>query len=142
NVNLMMKVTLGKILPRLFFKAVRRGAIFKRKHLVFLLQFIGSLIRNEFKAPDFSHRYPAILHINLDKDHRNGGLGSRLMEAYLGYLHNQKIPGVHLSSISEHGSRFFVKSGFELLYKRPRTYYKHILKADLNCYCYGKKIGE
>ncbi len=140
NINSYMNVLLIRILPSLFIKAVRRHVLTKKKNILFLLQFLGSFFKNEFKMPNFSKRYPAILHINLKNGHRSAGTGSRLIAAYLDYLRGEGVAGVHLSSISENGSPFFVKNGFKLLYKKRRTYFQHISDRGLHGYFYGKNL--
>jgi ribosomal protein S18 acetylase RimI-like enzyme len=60
--------------------------------------------------------YPAQLHINLHPDFQGRGLGSRLMDAYLGALRAKGVPGVFLQT-SDHNHKalpFYEKRGFKL----------------------------
>jgi len=129
-----------KILPRLLIQTIKTGTIFKKKNLKFILHSLISFLRQEFKIPDFSLEYPAILHINLLKDYRDLRIGSRLIAVYLDYLRQLKIPGVYLATLSDRAAEFFSKQEFVLLYKGHRSYFRYILKKDIPIYIYAKKI--
>jgi ribosomal protein S18 acetylase RimI-like enzyme len=90
--------------------------------------------------PDFSNKYPAVLHINIDKNHRHSGLGGRLISEFIGYLKNEKVRGVQLSTISDSGKAFFENEGFSLLYQGKRTYFNNILGEDIVCHSLGKVL--
>lgn len=137
----LAKVFTSKILFPLFIRALRSGVFFKKNNTVFILRSIFSLMKGEFKMPDFYQSYPATLHINLEKGFRGLRIGSRLMNDYLDYLMGNKITGVHLATISEKASDFFRQQGFCLLHKGERSYFWHILKKNLPIYIYGKKLA-
>jgi GNAT superfamily N-acetyltransferase len=65
----------------------------------------GHLIRN----------YPANLHSNVKPGHQGQGIGTQLMEAYLAYLKNRGVPGVHLTTGTDAGKAFFSRFGFQVL---------------------------
>lgn len=138
--NTLDRIFQAKIVPRLLFKAIFRGALLKKKNISFMFYCLLSLIKGEFKEPDFSPTYPAILHINLKEDFRSLGVGARLINAYLEYLSKEQVPGVHLATFSEKAGRFFTKQGFNLLYQCPRSYFRHLLHRDISIYIYGKKL--
>lgn len=138
--RLMSKVFFFKILPHLLKNAICAGAVLKKKNIKFILNSLMSFLKGEFKAPDFHRDYPATLHINLKEDFRNLGLGSELMVRFLNYLRQENVKAVHLATLSDRGAKFFQKQGFKLLYKTDRSYFKHVLNRQINCYYYGKKI--
>lgn len=130
-----------KMLPALFFKALARGIFLKRINLIFFFRCLLSFTKGEFRMPDFFKEYPAVLHINLKKGFRGSGIGSKLMDAYLEYLHREKAEGVHLATLSDQASLFFKKQGFVLLHQGRRSYFKYLLNRDLAVYIFAKKIS-
>lgn len=140
DISVLNKVSGSKIIPQLLMKAIARNMIFNKKNLVFILNCAKSWLKGEFKSPDFSKAYPAVLHINIKKECRNRGAGRRLIAAYLDYLVKEKIKGVHFATLSDSAARFYDKLGFVLLYKSKRSYLRNILCKDILCYIYGKKL--
>ncbi len=127
-------------MPKLLIKAATRNMFFSWKNLAFIGNCMISLLKGEFQSPDFSRDYPAALHVNIQKDYRNQGAGRLLIGAYLDYLVKEKIKGVHFATLSEKAARFYEKLGFILLYKRKRSYLQDILRNDIFCSVYGKKL--
>ena len=142
DVKHMDKVFSGKIAAHLLIKALRQGSLFRRKNMKFLSRVFSSLMKGEFKIPDFSKDYPATLHINIIKEYRMGGTGSGLIRAYLDYLRGQAVKGVHLATMSEGGGRFFSKLNFKLLFQAERSYFRYFLGRNVPVYIYGMKIPE
>lgn len=137
---ILEKVFLANVLPKILRKLILSRNLLNRKNIIFMCRLLISLIRGELRTPDFSKDYPALLHINIVKDLRSQGIGSKLIAGYLSYLENQKIPGVHLATMSEQAPFFFKQNGFELVYSSKRSYFKNILHRDINCYIYAKKL--
>ncbi len=137
--KVLKKISTIKILPKLLFKALISGVIFKKKNSVFFFHCFLSFLKGEFKMPDFSQTYPAVLHINLKENFRNLEIGSQLINTYLNYLNKEKIKGVHLSTLSPKAALFFEKHGFNLLHQGKRSYFRYILNKDSSIYCYGKR---
>ncbi len=129
-----------KIYPQLLFAALREGVLFKKKNLIFIFNCLLSSMRGEFKMSDFSHEYPATLHINVEQGYRNLKVGSCLIDAYLSYLAAEKVKGVHFATVSEDAGRFFSREGFQLLHQGKRSYFRHILHRDIPVFIYGKKV--
>jgi ribosomal protein S18 acetylase RimI-like enzyme len=130
-----------KVLPKAILKLIFKGYIFKKDSFIFILFNIFSFFKGEFYAPAFIKKdYPAILHINIDKNYRSSGIGGRLVGAYLSYLKKEKIKGVHLTTQSEKSFKFFEKVGFRILYETKRSYFKHILKKSIRYFYYGRKL--
>ncbi len=140
DISVLNKVSGSKIIPRLLLKAIARNVIFNKKNLILIVNCMKSLLKGEFKSPDFSEVYPAVLHINIQKGYRNQGIGTMLITAYLDYLVKEKIKGVHFATLSDRAARFYDKLGFVLLYKSKRSYLRNILRKDIFCYIYGKKL--
>jgi len=129
------------ILPRLLMKAALNGVFFSKKNMTFIFYCLVSWLRREFETPDFSKEYPALLHINVEKDSRSLGLGSKLIAAYLDYLAKEGVSGVHLATMSEKASGFFRSQGFKLLYRSQRSYFRYILHKDIPVYIYGRNLS-
>lgn len=134
------KIINEKITPGLLWDALKSGLFLKRKNLIFAFNSIVSILKGEFRAPDFSKDYPATLHINVLKECRGLDLGSRLISAYLEYLKTEGIRGICLATMSDAAGKFFAKQGFELLHSGKRSYFQHILHKDVPLYIYGKKL--
>jgi len=134
------KVINLKIGPSLLWDALLSAALFKKKNISFLFNVFISMLKGEFRMPDFTQEYPATLHINIDKQYRGQGIGARLMDAYIDYLKQENVKALHLATMSEEGSQFFLKQGFTLLFSGKRSYFRHIIGKDVPLYVYGKKL--
>ena len=117
DVRRMDKIFTDKIAMPLFIKVLRRGVLIRKKNVKFLSRVILSLVKGEFKTPAFSKDYPATLHININKDCRMAGIGSKLINAYLDYLRAQEVKGVHFATMSDKAGQFFSKLNFQLLFQ-------------------------
>jgi len=131
-----------RILPATVLKLIFSSFLFKKKNFLFILYGIYSFLKGELCAPSFIKKeYPAILHINIDKDYRGLGIGERLVGAYFSYLSNEGIKGVHLKTSSEKSFNFFEKLDFKVLYETRISYFRHVLKRSVRYVYYGKKLG-
>ena len=142
NKALSENVFKNKIMLCLFWKALKSGVFFNKKNIIFIASCLGALLKGGLSDPDFRKEYPATFHINLRKEFRGQNIGAALIGAYLNYLKEKMIPGVHLATMSEAGADFFSKQSFQLLYKGKRSYFRHILHKDVPLYIYGKKLGD
>ena len=140
DVGCMDKIFAAKIVAPLLVKALRRGVFFRKKNAKFLLCVFLSLLRGEFKTPVFSKDYPATLHINIIKEFRVAGVGSKLINAYLDYLTSEGVKGVHLATMSEKGGLFFSKLNFQLLFQGERSYFRYFLGKNVPVYIYGMQL--
>lgn len=134
------RVIKDKIAPSLFYEALTSGALLKIKNVRLLLNLISSMIKGEFKLPNFIDEYPATFHINIKKEFRDQKIGTELISAFLSYLKAENIPGVHIATMSDAAARFFSAQGFQLLHQGSRSYFKHILHKNIPIYIYGKKL--
>ncbi len=137
----LRKITTFKIIPMLLIKAAVRGILLKRKDMEYLKQCFSSFLKGEFRDPDFSIEYPAVMHINIKKGFRHSGIGSMLISGFLDRLAIKKIKGVHLSTMSEEAGCFFKANGFNLIYSAARSYFRYITGRDTIIYVYGRRIA-
>lgn len=129
-----------KINQDLLVKGFKRGVFARGTTWLFFLRVVWSALKGEFRAPDFSKEYPAVLHVNIDQDFRGQKIGSRLIEHYLDYLKKENISGVHFGTISARAKDFFLKNGFSVLLERKRTYLS-FYTGNIVKYCvFGKKL--
>ena len=136
----MNRVVKKRVVPALFVKAFYRKTFLKKTNLRFLLHCILSFLRGEFFLSDLSSEFPATLHINIDKDYRNQGMGRKLIAAYLDFLKEHGVRGVHFSTLSENAKGFFLKMGFDILYRKGRSYLKPYAGREVVLYVFGKKL--
>ena len=129
-----------RILPGLLGKAVQRGVFFRGKGANFLFHIIGSFLKGEFFMPDFSRRYPALLHINIEKDYRGQHIGEKLLHRFIQYLQENHVQSLHVSTFSKQGQRFFLKQNFEIIFSRARSYLRYRLKEDIRVYILKKDV--
>lgn len=142
DVSMMEKVFSKCILPKFIKKSLDRHLFIKVKTWRLFFYITMSALKGEFYAPHFSSKYPAMLHINIDKDHRGRQLGKRLIEHYVNFLKEQGINGVHFGTISNGAKEFFLKTGFELLYKSKRSYLQYHTGKIVPFYIFGKDLGR
>ncbi len=142
NARILNKVFLYKILPRLIFKFLFNGIIFSKKNILYFFNLFRSFLKGEFKSPELSDEYPAILHINIDKKYRKMNIGTALVQSYLNYLRSESISGVHLNAKSVHASIFFEKMGFTKIWEIKRTYFNYLLNKPFIYYYYAKSSNK
>ncbi len=142
SIYTLRRVFILKILPRLFIKTIINGTLLKKKNIIFIFNTMLSFLKGELRAPYIGKYCQAKLHIDVRRDFRNSSIGSRLMETYLNYLNNEKVPAVCLATRSDKAARFFEKQGFRLVYKGKRSYLRHILRRDVSHYFYVKQFGK
>lgn len=138
----MDRIFADKIALPLLIKALRHGVFFRLSNTRFLFRVFLSLAKGEFRAPSFSKDYPATLHINIMEEYRAGGIGSKLINAYLDYLKEQVVRGVHFATMSGKASQFFKKQNFKLLFQGKRSYFRYFLGENVPLYIYGMQILE
>jgi len=135
------KIFLFNILPRLILKFIFKGIIFSKKNILYFYYSFCSLVKGEFKAPDISKEYPALLHINIDEKYRKMKMGTVLIKNYLDYLKSSGVFGVHLNAKSEHAAIFFEKMGFIKVWEIKRTYFIYLLNKPFIYYYYAENLA-
>ena len=136
----MEETTFSEIIPALLARALWRGVFFRPSAVRFFFNVAVSFLKGEFRSPDFSHDYPAMLHINIDKNFRACGVGSRLIARFIAFLQEKKSKGVHFGTLSERAAKFFAANGFVKLHTSRRSYLRYYLRRDLPYYVFGMKI--
>ena len=121
-------------------KAFKNGIFLRIKNLIFIFNCLIDLLKNGIHTPDFNSEYPATFHINIKDGFRGQAIGAQLISAYLNYLKIEKIPGVHLATMSDRAANFFLAQGFRQLYRGKRSYFRHLLHRDVPLYIFGKLL--
>jgi len=134
------RISSKDIYPRLIWKAIRRGVFLNIVNLKLIFYCLKSACKGEFFMPDFSKRFPAMLHINIEPGYRLGGQGERLIKAFEAYLKEQRVGGVHFATFSEGAKDFFIKMGFTIIFQGKRSYLKPYLGREINLYIFGKQF--
>ena len=134
-------IFMTKIIPKTCLKFFLKGLVFKPKTRNFCLNCFKSLLKGEFRHPDFSRDYPASLHINIDYKFRNLGIGRELIEKYVERLKQERIRGILVTTTSQKAKEFFRKMGFTVLYYRRISYYTYLNCENLFFIILGKKLN-
>jgi ribosomal protein S18 acetylase RimI-like enzyme len=137
NAGDMEKTMRNRIIPGLLGKIIRRGLLLKKINLQFLWQIAASGCRGEFFAPDFTHSYPALFHINIDEPCRRQHIGTALIDAYKGILRKESVCGVHCGTMSDPAKQFFEKNGFRVLFSGKRSYLRYRVGYAVPYYVMG-----
>lgn len=140
NEKEMDKVSWVRIYPRLVWTALVRGLLFKKKTFRFVAGVFESFMKGEFKAPDFSEEYPAIVHINISRNFRGGGIGQKLIRAYEHYLSKNGVVGYRASTMTDNAKHFFEKCGMSVLFTTSRSYLRYYCSKDIPIYILGKRL--
>jgi GNAT superfamily N-acetyltransferase len=75
--------------------------------------------RQSADRPGIIEQYPAHCHVNVQPGLQRGGIGSLLLNAFLDQLKLRRVPGIHVSTMSEQGKAFFGKAGMQMLARYP-----------------------
>ena len=140
DVSIMESISSKQIFPRLIWKALRRGVFLNIGNLRFIFYCLKSACKGELFMPDFSRRFPAMLHINIESGHRKGRIGERLIKTFEAYLKDERERGVYFGTFSEGAKDFFIKMGFTILFQGKRSYLKPYLGKEINFYIFGKQF--
>lgn len=141
NVRLKNSIFRYNVLP-IVVKRVLTGKVFLKKNtLKYIFFTFISFLKGEFRTPDFTGEYQATLHVNLDEDYRGVGIGGKLILEYLNHLKKFGIAGVHFRTKSKKAKDFFLKLGFEILYKGKFSNLRYYTGNDIPYYIFGKKTG-
>ncbi|MFA5393377.1 MAG: GNAT family N-acetyltransferase [Candidatus Ratteibacteria bacterium] len=116
----MLRLVLFKTIPGILLGRYRINS----QGLVILAVLLAGTVKGE-RDPDLEEEYPAHLHINIDDECRQAGLGSKLMTAWFQRLKEKQIKGAHLStnSANEGAIRFFRRFGFQRCHRRRSTFW-------------------
>jgi len=140
NMARMNYVYSVKILAPLLIKAVKHGAFFRKKTMLFIWNYLQSVLKGEFLVPNFTREYPSTFHINVDQGLRGMKIGSQLIERALQLLRDKQVSGVQFSTMTDEAKDFFVRQGFQVLCSSRRTFLRYALGHDTAFHLLGKKI--
>jgi ribosomal protein S18 acetylase RimI-like enzyme len=86
--------------------------------------------------------YPAHLHINISQGYRSGGIGRRLIGAYLDQLREMSVQGVYLHTTSQNKAacHIYEKLGFQVLSSRHNSYWSKWFGYPVDNISYGIKL--
>lgn len=140
DIGVMNGIFLTKVLPSIFFKALRRGTPARPNARCLLGRMLVSFLKGEFSLLDFSKDYPATFHINIDRDFRGQGLGRAMAARYCDFLADKGVRGVHVYTMSEKAVGFFCAVGFTPLFEIRRTHLQHRLKEPVRFHVLGRRL--
>lgn len=129
------------VLPVMLWRALT-GPVWRNKTWRLILAFFQGMAQGDFHYPDDMPDYPAILHINIDKEHRRQNIGTRLITEGEVLLKAKGVKGVHLSTMSVNACRFFRSNGFKVLQQRKRVFLGILLREDCPLFIMGKEYRE
>lgn len=140
NIPKMNQIFTSKIVPRLGIKAIDRGTLYSKKVQEFLMYCSASFLKGELTTPNYAKEYPATFHINIDRNFRGLRIGSDLLNTFFKYLRDSAIPGIQCSTMSEKAKNFFVKMGFQVLFKTSRSFWKAYTGQTLTYHVLGMNL--
>jgi ribosomal protein S18 acetylase RimI-like enzyme len=140
DIRKMRKSMKYRILPGLARKVISNGHFLRKNNFILMKKMLSSLIKGEFKVPDFASEYPATLHINIKAQYRGHHLGSLLVDHFLDCLKKNNIHGIHFGVLSEGAKRFFLKLNFEILFEGEYTFLRYLTGENFPHYIMGKHI--
>ena len=141
DTSVQQKVQKKEVMPRIYRKFLVLGYKVDRRFFSFIRRYLRSMWRNEF-VDEPCKDYPAHLHMNLADGYRGGGIGSRLLAAYLDYLRSNNVKGVHLGTTSYNklAVPFYKRWGFRLVSRRPLTTYEGIIPEKMDVLFFTREL--
>ncbi|MBI5116757.1 GNAT family N-acetyltransferase [Candidatus Poribacteria bacterium] len=129
------------VLPRIRKKLFTLGYKIDRRFFKFMWRYVRTMWRNEF-ADEPTDGYPAHLHMNLAEGYRSGGVGSRLIAAFLDYLRANNVKGLHLGTTSHNklAVPFYKKWGFRLVSRYPFTMYEGMVPEKIEILFFTREV--
>jgi len=128
------------VVPRLLFRFVRHG----HWHRIGVWRIIVAVtvlgLRRYRVVRRIVAEYPAHCHIDIAPDAQRTGLGSTLLEAFFDRLNSHGVKGIHVSTPTSPGKRFFTKMGFVLLSRHPAPALAGVSPGEV--WLMGKKLNE
>ncbi len=141
DTSIQQEVLKREIMPRIRRKLFTLKYRITKRLCNYLWRYLRSMWRGEF-ADENIGPFPAHLHMNLSDGCRGEGIGSKLVSAYLDYLRENNVKGLHLdtSSANKMAVPFYRKWGFHLACRRPLTMYDGILPKGLEQFLFTLEI--
>lgn len=131
------------IMPQIRRKFFTFGYKVDRRFFAFMWRYLRSMWRHEFVEEPIDD-YPAHLHMNLAEGYRGGGIGSKLLSAYMEYLRENGIKGLHLGTTSHNklAVPFYKKHGFRLVSRHPLTMYEGIIPEKVEVLFFTREVAR
>ena len=129
------------IMPQIRRKFITFGYKIDRRLFKFIWRFFRSALRGEFVQESITD-YPAHLHMNLTEGYRNGGIGGRLLSAFMDYLRQNDVKGLHLGTTTYNklAVPLYKKWGFKLATQRPLTMYEGIIPESIDLLFFTREL--
>lgn len=131
------------IMPKIRRKLFTFGYKIDRRFFRFMWWYIRRMWRGE-DVDEPIDGFPAHLHMNLAHEYRGGGIGSRLLSAYLAYLSRNNVEGLHLGTTTANklAAPFYKKWGFRLVSEHPFTMYESIAPEKHKGLFFTRKVEK
>jgi GNAT superfamily N-acetyltransferase len=130
------------IMPQIRRRFFRFGYKIDRRLFIFMWRFVRSMWRGEFvQAP--ADDFPAHLHMNLAEGYRSGGIGTRLLGAFMNYLRENDVKGLHLgtTTYNRQAVPLYRKWGFRLVLQRRLTMYEGIIPEKIDLLFFTRELS-
>ena len=110
-----------RIVPQAVLGALGRGVLVRPATWRVLNDALGTWQRGGLDRRIPLDRYPAHFHINLVRQARGQRVGKALVERFIERVHQQHLPGVHVSVRDDNAAacRFFERLGFTSISRHP-----------------------
>ncbi len=145
DTSVQQKIHNDKIMPRIRRKFLSFGYNIDRRFFSFMWRELRTKGRDELSRSEkeYIKDYPAHLHMNLVEGFRSGGIGSRLMSAYLDYLRENGVGGLHLGTTSHNklAVPFYERRGFRIAARIPFTLYEGIIPGKADLFFFTKELS-
>lgn len=132
------RVFLKRIMPGLVIRAAFSGSLLHAAGWRIISALARAAFLRQKLLGGIIKTYPAHCHINIAADSQKMGLGSRLFNTFIAHLAARNVSGIHLSTPTEAGKRFFEKLGCEVLARYPAP--RLCGESPLEIWIMGKKI--
>lgn len=141
DTSVQKEVQNNTIIPQIRRKFLTFGYRVEWRFFGFAWRYLRSMLRGEFVDEPIGD-YPAHLHMNLAEGYRSGGIGSRLLAAYLDYLRENGVRGLHLGTTTYNklAVPFYQKQGFRLVARHPLTMYEGIVPEKIEVLFFVREV--
>ena len=136
------RVMVWRLVPRIVIKSIFRG-VFLRQDTWRLFKAATKTWRvSGFKRHIPLDKYPAHLHVNVQKGFRSQDVGKRLVERFIEQVKVTGLPGIYLAVREDNleGRRFFEHLGFIELSRYTTVYTQKGPHKVVYAIVYGKEI--
>jgi len=140
--NRYRRIMLGKVMPRIFIRAIFCGAFFRLETWGWIAVFLRTVLKKERPSAHFFKEYPAHFHVNVDQHFRGRLVGQRLIALFFRQLQEVGIQAVHLTTRKDNlvACRFFEHLGFSQLKCYPTSFLEGNTLVTYETVVYGKKL--